>query len=62
MRGKMQAPLGEVWEGAELTLPENLPSSFENLFTGERLNRSEKGTLLCREIFARFPVAVLVGV
>jgi (1->4)-alpha-D-glucan 1-alpha-D-glucosylmutase len=62
MRGKMQAPLGEVWEGAELTLPENLPSSFENLFTGERLNRTEKGTLLCREIFARFPVAVLVGV
>ena len=61
MRGKIQAPLGEVWEQAELTLPENSPSSFENLFTGERLNRTERGTLLCREIFARFPVAVLVS-
>jgi (1->4)-alpha-D-glucan 1-alpha-D-glucosylmutase len=61
MRGKMQAPLAEAWEQAELTLPENSSSSFENLFTGERLNRTERGTLLCREIFARFPVAVLVG-
>jgi (1->4)-alpha-D-glucan 1-alpha-D-glucosylmutase len=61
MRGKMQAPLGEVWEQAELTLPENSSPSFENLFTGEKVNRTEKGTLLCREIFARFPVAVLVG-
>lgn len=61
MRGKIQAPLGEVWEQAELTIPENFPQSFENLFTGEKLNRSEKGTLLCHEIFARFPVAVLVG-
>src|SRR5262249_3842409 len=62
MRGKIQAPLGEVWEQAELKLPENLPSSsFENVYTGEKLQRTEAGTLLCREIFARFPVAVLVG-
>lgn len=61
MRGKMQAPLGEVWEQAELMLPENSSSSFENLFTGEKVSRTEKGTVLCREVFARFPVAVLVG-
>jgi hypothetical protein len=61
MRGKIQAPLGDVWEQAELTIPENFPQSFENLFTGEKINRTEKGTLLGREIFARFPVAVLVG-
>ena len=62
MRGKMQAPLGEAWEQTELALPEGSPDWFENLYTGERLKRSETGTLLCREIFARFPVAVLVGV
>src|SRR5205823_11440791 len=43
MRGKIEAPLGEVWEQAELTIPENFPQSFENLFTGEKLNRGEKG-------------------
>ena len=62
MRGKMQTPLGEAWEQTELVLPESSPEWFENLYTGERLKRSETGTLLCREIFARFPVAVLVGI
>jgi len=61
MRGKMQAPLGEVWESAELILPEGAPESFENLFTGETLKRTEKGTLLCHEIFASFPVTVLAA-
>ncbi|HEX6465789.1 MAG TPA: malto-oligosyltrehalose synthase, partial [Terriglobales bacterium] len=60
MKGRVQAPLAEVWENAELRLPENAPESFENLFTGETLKRGENGTLLCREIFASFPVAVLV--
>ena len=59
MRGQMAAPLDGIWADAELVLPEDSPEICENIITGEKVQRSGRGTLLCREIFRSFPVAVL---
>jgi (1->4)-alpha-D-glucan 1-alpha-D-glucosylmutase len=59
MRGEMRPPLGEVWGSAELALPPQAPDEFVNIFTGETVRRTPGRTLLCREVFARFPVALL---
>ncbi len=59
MQGEMRPPLGEVWGNAEVALPQHAPGEFVNLFTGETVRRAGGGALLCREIFARFPVALL---
>ncbi len=61
MQGEMRPPLGEVWGKAEIALPQHAPSEFVNVFTGETVRRASGGALLCREIFARFPVALLSG-
>ena len=34
---------------------------LENIFTGEKIKVSAQRTLLCSEVFAHFPVAVLVS-
>ncbi len=50
----------ERWGNTQIALPAQAPADFMNVLTGERvqaLNRS----LSCREIFARFPVALLIG-
>ncbi len=60
MNGKTAAPLAEVWGGATITVPEQGPREFENAFTGETV-RAEGGSLLCRELFRHFPVALLHG-
>jgi (1->4)-alpha-D-glucan 1-alpha-D-glucosylmutase len=48
------------WGDTLLALPSNAPGEFVNVFTGERL-RASNGALLCRELFAHFPVALLLG-
>lgn len=60
-RGREHAPLGEVWGDTELVLPRNAPDFFANAFTGEVSATSAARTLLCREIFSDFPVALLTG-
>jgi (1->4)-alpha-D-glucan 1-alpha-D-glucosylmutase len=52
--------LPERWRDTVLALPSNAPGNFVNVFTGERL-QAANGALLCREIFAHFPVALLIG-
>jgi (1->4)-alpha-D-glucan 1-alpha-D-glucosylmutase len=52
--------LPERWGATLLGLPSNAPANFVNVFTGERL-QAANGALLCREIFAHFPVALLIG-
>ncbi len=52
--------LPERWGDTLLALPSNAPGTFVNVFTGERLQASN-GTLLCREIFAHFPVVLLIS-
>ena len=57
MKGKEEPPLGPVWGDSELVLPSELAGRrIHNIFTGERLDVGE--SILCREIFARFPVAL----
>lgn len=58
MKGHRQPPVGTVWENSELTLPPDAEGKrLRNIFTGEVLLAGK--SLLCRELFASFPVAVL---
>ncbi len=58
MRGKEEAPTGAVWGDSELSLPpEAGGQQFRNIFTGEVLSVGQ--AILCRELFASFPVALL---
>ena len=61
MNGAERPPLGDAWGDAELELPPHPSREFENIFTGEIYQTSAALTLLCREVFARFPVALLVS-
>ena len=61
MRGEMKMPLGESWGDTELALPPGIEGEFVNLLTGEVLRTMPNRTLLCREVFASFPVALLLS-
>ena len=57
------APLGaRAWRGTTLRLPENSPSQWTNILTGETLRPDENQELLVGNILRKFPVAVLHGV
>jgi len=53
LEGKHQPPLGGIWDETRIDFQGG--GRFENLFTGEELS----APLLAREMFARFPVALL---
>jgi (1->4)-alpha-D-glucan 1-alpha-D-glucosylmutase len=53
------APLGAVWGDTALPLPNEAPSTWSNLFTGEE-HVANTGRLSLRDVFAHFPVAALV--
>jgi (1->4)-alpha-D-glucan 1-alpha-D-glucosylmutase len=57
--GALTAPLGDLWETTELHVPSRTAEFVENIFTGARARVTAGRTLLCREIFAHFPVALL---
>src|SRR5579862_812293 len=58
MKGKEEPPLGAAWGDAELVLPpEAAGRHLRNVFTGERFAAGH--SLLCREVFATFPIALL---
>jgi len=61
MDGEMRMPLGDVWGATELAPPPGAPQEFENVLTGEIVRQTANRSLLCRELFARFPVALLHG-
>ncbi len=57
MKGKEDPPLGLVWGDSELVLPPEFTGRrIYNIFTGESYDVGQ--SILCREIFARFPVAL----
>jgi (1->4)-alpha-D-glucan 1-alpha-D-glucosylmutase len=60
MRERMAPPLGEVWGATEFASPPGY-DKFVNVFTGEKLAVAGERSLLCREIFAHFPVAMLAA-
>jgi (1->4)-alpha-D-glucan 1-alpha-D-glucosylmutase len=61
MRGRMEFPGGDVWGNAELLLPPNAPTQFENVMTSEIVEATPQRTIACRAVFANFPVALLSG-
>jgi maltooligosyltrehalose synthase len=60
MRGRVEPPLGNVWAETELPLAGG-EREFTNVLTGERISGSGGRLLLCRELFARFPVVLLAA-
>jgi (1->4)-alpha-D-glucan 1-alpha-D-glucosylmutase len=60
MKGELRPPLGDVWGDTEIAVT-RASADYENVLTGEKLKSSHTRALLCREVFARFPVAMLVA-
>jgi (1->4)-alpha-D-glucan 1-alpha-D-glucosylmutase len=58
--GSVRPPQGELWEDLELPVPPQATEFLDSVFTGERIRVTAERTLLGREIFAHFPVALLV--
>jgi maltooligosyltrehalose synthase len=50
-----------VWGDTEIALPPGIEGEFVNLLTGEAVRTTTGRTLLCREVFASFPVAMLLS-
>lgn len=59
--GAMRAPLGELWQATELPVPPHTAEFLENVFTGEKIKVSANRSLLCHELFAHFPAALLIS-
>ena len=58
--GAPEAMPAAVWGNTELMLPAHAPGELQNVFTGE-IVRASNHVILCRELFAHFPVALLRG-
>ena len=59
MRVERSWPLAKAWGEMTLSLPVNAATSWTNIFTGEQVSAVD-GRLKLSELFASFPVAVLV--
>jgi (1->4)-alpha-D-glucan 1-alpha-D-glucosylmutase len=59
--GALRAPLGELWGSTELPVPPRTAEFLENVFTGEKIRVGPNRTLLCHELFAHFPLALLIS-
>jgi len=60
MGGEERMPIGEAWGATEIVLPPISPGPpMKNLLTGEILPAGQQ-TLLCHEVFASFPLALLL--
>jgi (1->4)-alpha-D-glucan 1-alpha-D-glucosylmutase len=59
--GGIRAPLAGLWEATEIPVPPHTAEFLENVFTGEKVRVTPQRTLLCSEVFAHFPVALLVN-
>ena len=56
--GEQRPPTGEIWGNTELPAPQGA-SMLRDVFTGKEFQANARGTVLCRELFAHFPVALL---
>jgi (1->4)-alpha-D-glucan 1-alpha-D-glucosylmutase len=50
----------DLWANTEIPVPSRSGEFLENVFTGEKIRVTGTRTLLGRELFAHFPVALLV--
>ena len=60
MRGRTAFPLGDAWGATVLAVPERF-RDFVNVLTGEHWICASGHPLPCRDVFARFPVALLTA-
>jgi len=61
LNGESRLPKSEDWGATRLRAPQEFSGrEFHNVLTGERVAVQPNGELLCREVFASFPVALLV--
>ncbi|QNI34334.1 malto-oligosyltrehalose synthase [Alloacidobacterium dinghuense] len=58
---KPHLPLAEVWDKAVLSIPDQTLREFINVFTGKEIQADETCRLNLSDIFADFPVAMLVS-
>ena len=58
MKGEVLPPIGSAWGDTELAVT-RASADYENILTGELLRSSNTRTLLCHEVFAHFPIALL---
>jgi (1->4)-alpha-D-glucan 1-alpha-D-glucosylmutase len=59
MQANPRLPLADAWGKASLSLTDQAPRSFVNIFTDKEVHADDKGRLNLRDIFADFPVAML---
>jgi (1->4)-alpha-D-glucan 1-alpha-D-glucosylmutase len=62
MQRKAHLPLGDAWKEEALVMPDHAGKSFVDVFSGEALTVSQDGALSLRQVFERFPVAMLRSV
>jgi (1->4)-alpha-D-glucan 1-alpha-D-glucosylmutase len=60
-QAKMHLPLADLWGNAMLSLPDQTPMQFTNVFTGKEVQADDGGRLKLRDILADFPVAMLAN-
>jgi (1->4)-alpha-D-glucan 1-alpha-D-glucosylmutase len=61
LNGEPRLAGAEDWGATQLRVPQEFAGSeFQNELTGERLTVHGNGNLLCSEVFAWFPVALLI--
>jgi len=61
LNGEPRLAGAKEWGATSIRTPKELfGREFKNAFTGERVALKSDGGLLCREVFASFPVALLV--
>jgi len=51
----------EMWGNTELPVSLGAGVRLESVFTGEQIDISPRRAISCRELFGRFPVALLFG-
>jgi (1->4)-alpha-D-glucan 1-alpha-D-glucosylmutase len=61
MRGAEAWPIGTVWHDTALELSSFAGSGWRDLFTGERVSSRNGHGLLCGDLFAHLPFAVLTS-
>ncbi len=59
MKGKIAPPLGDVWENTSIEVPEDCRGDHAELFSAANLTAAD-GKLPLKQVFAHFPVAVLL--
>jgi len=59
--GKVHSAFGDLWEATELPVPPHTAECMDNVLTGERIRVTANRTLLGRELFQHFPVALLIS-